>query len=181
MIGRDRRDRSSAVATGAEWRRPVTVSDDGVLDRLDDFSGFVSSPDGDRVDLVTLRDQKGIVAYAMRRRGRLGRGSFLPRSKDAGYPWESAQAEQDPDEGQYPNAAVERSRTPRRRLADVGERCRSQGSAPARSTWMSARSVGASARSTLADTSDQILGVQVTPQGQVRVLWEVGAGTADPG
>jgi hypothetical protein len=45
---------ASPAAAGG-WRRPVTVSDDGVQDRLDDFPGFVSSPDGRRVDLVTMR------------------------------------------------------------------------------------------------------------------------------
>jgi hypothetical protein len=162
----------AAPAAAGRWRRPVTVSYDRVQDLLDDFPGFVSSPDGRRVDLVTLREHTGIVVYPVLRSGRLGSGSFLPGSKDADYPWEIPQAEQ-AAHGQYPDAAVNGNGVVAvawqtlKRSGDVGI-C----SCAIRVDVGTAG--GHFSSIVLAHTGRAVLGVQVTPAGQVQVLWEAG-------
>lgn len=159
----------AAPRAGAEWRHPVTVSYDRAMDVLDDFSGFVSSPDGGRVDLVTMRDHKGIVVYPLHRRGGPGRGFFLPGSKDANYPWNGDRAQQE-GYSQYPDAAVNDhglvavAWQTLKRGAEVGI-CDC-------AIHLDVGTVGGPFSSIeLAGASEELLGVQVTPEGQVRVLW----------
>ena len=166
-----------APARAGSWRRPVTVSDDGVPDRLDDFPGFVSSPDGRDVALVTLRERKGIVVYPVRRSGRLGRGAFLPGSRDANYPWEERQAEQ-AAHGEYPDAAIDDKGIVAvawkmlGRSGEVGE--------PFACDCEIRVDVGGAGRRfssiVLAPSGRAVLGVQITPAGQVQVLWEADQG-----
>jgi hypothetical protein len=167
----------AAPAAAGRWGRPVTVSDDGVRDRLDDFPGFVTSPDGQQLALVTLREHKGIVVYPVARSGRLGRGSFLPASKDADYPWEEPQAEH-ADHGQYPDAAIDdkgiaavawQSLGP---SGEVGEafRCSCEIRVDVGSAGRHFSSI------VVARSGRAVLGVQITPAGQVQVLWEADRG-----
>lgn len=170
----------AAPAIAGSWRRPVTVSDDGVMDRLDDFPGFVSSPDGRQVALVTLRERKGIVVYPVRRSGRLGRGSFLPGSKVADYPWEDDQAEH-ADHGQYPDAAIDdkglvavawQALGPPGEVREIG--------GPFVCSCEIRVDVGTAGRRfssiVLAPSGRAVLGVQLTPAGEVQVLWEADQG-----
>ena len=163
----------SASATAGRWHRPVTVSDDGVPDRLDDFPGFVSSPDARHVALVTLREHKGIVVYPVLRSGRLRRGSFLPMSKDADYPWQVAQAEQ-AAHGQYPDAAINDSGVVavawrRQGAGSIGN---DEGSCGCAIRVDVGTAGGHFSSILLTQAGRAVLGVQTTPIGQVQVLWE---------
>jgi hypothetical protein len=168
---------NAAPATARSWERPVTVSDDGVRDRLDDFPGFVSSADGRKLALVTLRERKGIVVYPVRRSGRLGRGSFLPGSKDADYPWEDGQAEQ-AAHGQYPDAAIDDKGL----VAVAWQTLGLSGEVGGAFTCNCEIRVdiGAAGRRfssiVLAPSGRAVLGVQITPAGEVQVLWEADEG-----
>jgi hypothetical protein len=147
-----------------------------VQDRLDDFPGFVSSPDGRHVDLVTLREHKGIVVYPVLRSGRLGRGSFLPGSKDADYPWKISQAER-AAHGQYPDAAINRSglvAVAWQTLKGSGEIGFGQGVCDCAIRVDVGTAGGRFSSIVLARTGGAALGVQITPTGQVQVLWEAG-------
>ena len=171
---------SAGPAVAGRWRRPVTVSDDGVQDRLDDFPGFVSSPDGGRVALVTLREHKGIVVYPVRRIGRLGRGSFLPGSKDADYPWQDTQAEE-AAHGEYPDAAMNGNG-----LVAVAWQTLtgSHEVGPPSQVGICHCAIrvdvgtagGHFSSILLTRTGNAVIGVQITPSGQVQVLWEAGEG-----
>jgi hypothetical protein len=164
----------AAPAAAGGWRRPVTVSNDGVQDLLDDFPGFTSSPDGRHVALVTLREHKGIVVYPVLQSGRLGRGSYLPGSKDANYPWESSQAEQ-AAHGQYPDAAVNGNglfAVAWQTLKGSGPIGNDAGTCNC-AIRVGVGTAGGHFRSILlARTGDAVLGVQITSAGQVQVLWE---------
>ncbi len=163
-------------AAAHSWGRPVTVSYDGVPDRLDDFGGFVASPDGKHVALVTLREHKGIVIYPLKRNGRLGRGSYLPGSKNADYPWEMHQAEQ-AAHGQYPDAAmndkgiVAVAWQTLKGSEDIGP----GGGICNCTIRVDVGTPGAHFSSiVLAPRGDAVLGVQIAPSGHLQVLWEAG-------
>jgi hypothetical protein len=167
---------AAAPSEGAQWRRPVTVSDDRAMDVLDDFSGFTSSPDGGRVDLVTMRYHTGIVVYPVHRAGGLGRGIFLPGSKDANYPWSGDRGQQE-GYSQYPDAAVNEYG-----LLAVAWQTLTRGAELGNCDDCAIRldvgPVGGHFGTiNLTGTNETLLGVKVTPEGQVRVLseaWEAG-------
>jgi hypothetical protein len=171
---------SSAVAAG--WRRPQTIAYDGVTSPLNDFSGFLSTRDGSRVDIVTLREAKGIVVAPIMPNGRIGKRTQLPASRNAEYPWQDRQAEFAAD-GQYPNAAVNRSGV----VAMAWRTITNSGSFSEQPCVCAIRvDVGIPGHNfssiVLSDKdrgSKEILGVQVGPTGRVSVLYAVGTGGHD--
>ena len=121
---------------------------------------------------MTLRIAKGVVIEPVLGSGRLGKGSFLPRSKSAEYPWEQGQTEL-AAHGQFPDAAVNDGG-----IAAVAWRTGDSEPGPSEcdcAIRVDVGRLGSRFHSILLSHASRgtkrVLGVQVTPGGQVQVLY----------
>lgn len=76
---------SEASAHAASWSRPATIAYEAAGWTAD--PGFIESPDGEWIDLVTLRERVGLELYPWEGRGAFGKPVRVPSSRGAqSYP-----------------------------------------------------------------------------------------------
>jgi hypothetical protein len=165
-------------ARAAGWSRPVTIGYEAAGSTA--VSGFVASPNGHWVDLVTLRERTGFELYPWRRRGSFGPPTRVPSSRDAEY-LERGDLQ---FHGQYPGAAINNAGAMILGWMQVPQRARTGDGAD--ECFCAVRAVVRRADgrfgpvSTLAPPSGpdkKLLGVEITPSGRAGGLWEeLGAG-----
>jgi hypothetical protein len=88
---------SYAGASAAGWKRAARLTS-----RASTHDEFVASPDGRRIDLVTLTEGHGFALYPWLPGGALGTPLQVPSSRDAGYTEGGGRQ----FHGEYPGAAI---------------------------------------------------------------------------
>ncbi len=164
---------STTVAFGAEWSRPETVVASPAGDTPVD-SGFLTSPNGRRSELVVLRKGIGITLYPWQARSRrFGPGALVPRSANA------EDMSQAPfPKGEYPNAAIDdKGLVAIAWLETQGEgegfnECFCAVRAVVLGPDARFGAVHAITRPT--GQQKEVLGLALTPSGQANILWSQG-------